>query len=244
MIRQQYNDISAIYDLLSEGDDGIIFFRHYLEDLLEKLPERAKILDCSCGTGNHAIWLSKLGYDVHASDISDGMIATSREKAEQEGLQIHFFQASWEELAKKINEHFDLVVCPGNSLSHATSFAMLEDALKAIRKITKPGGSFFFDMRNWEKTYAENLLVDQEFQVKGKDGMYDVQYRYNIGGWNEKGQMFVDVRPEGKGQYTHFEFDYLSIGYHQFYEALLRAGFEQVNREFFPGEEYYFAVAK
>jgi 2-polyprenyl-3-methyl-5-hydroxy-6-metoxy-1,4-benzoquinol methylase len=244
MIRQQYNDISALYDLLSEGDDGIIFFRHYLEGLLEKLPEKAKVLDCSCGTGNHAIWLSKQGFDVYASDISDGMINTSRAKAEHEGLSIHFFQASWEELAEKTNEQFELVVCPGNSLSHATSFAMLEDALKAIRKITKPGGSFFFDMRNWEKTYAENLLEDQEFQVEGKDGMHDVRYRYNIRGWNEKGQMFVDVRPEGNEKYTHFEFDFLSIGYQQFHEALLDAGFEQVSREFFLREEYYFAIAK
>jgi glycine/sarcosine N-methyltransferase len=244
MIRNQYNNISVLYDLLSEGDDGMLYFRLYVEERMKDLPKGAGILDCSCGTGNHAIWFSRKGYNVHASDISEGMIDCSKKKAEKEGVDIKFFRSSWEELPDNTNEHFDLVVCPGNSLSHVLSMEMLQGSLNAIRKIVKPGGSLFFDLRNWEKTFEENNIPDQDFQVKGKEGVFDVRYSYKINGWNTPCQMFVDVRPAEEEEYTHYAFDFFPFGFYQLYDALLEAGFENVERGFFPSEEYYFVVAK
>ncbi len=244
MIREQYTNISAIYDMLSEGDDGSIFFRHYLENILNSLAKGARVLDCSCGTGNHAIWLARQDFEVHASDISEGMISTSQAKAEEEGLSIKFFRSSWEELPEMTDNQYDLVVCPGNSLSHALSFEMLESALHAIRKITKPGGYFYFDIRNWEKTFEEANLETQDFQVEGKNKLYDVRYSYDIKGWNTQSTMFVDISPAGEGEYTQFSFDFLPFGYQQIHDILLKAGFSNVERGLFPGEEFYYAVAK
>ena len=41
----------------------------------------AKILDCACGIGTQAIGLATLGYNVTASDISDGELAQAAERA-------------------------------------------------------------------------------------------------------------------------------------------------------------------
>jgi ubiquinone/menaquinone biosynthesis C-methylase UbiE len=244
MIRKQYNDIAFIYDLLAEGDDGLIWFRHNLEPTLNKLPKGALVLDCSCGTGNHAIWLAEQGFDVHASDISDGMLEAAKEKAAKEGLSINFFQCSWEELPEKSICDFDLIVCPGNSLSHLPDLNMLDQIFPAFKKVLKPGGKFFFDIRNWEKTYAENALEDQQFQVEGKDGNYDVWYRYDMPEWNQCGQMHVDISPAGEENYQRFSFDFLPVGYPQLKEAAMRAGFEKIERGFFPNEDYYFVLAE
>ncbi len=222
----------------------MLYFRLYVEKELEGLPKGSSILDCSCGTGNHAIWFARQGFKVSASDISEGMIACSKDKAEKEGVKVNFFRSSWEELPVKTTELFDLVVCPGNSLSHLHSMEMMQQSLLAIRKIVKPGGSFFFDLRNWERTFEENNLPEQEFQVKSKNCVYDVKYSYKINGWNTRCEMFVDIRTAEEKEYTQYAFDFFPFGYYQIYEALLEAGFEDVERGFFPSEEYYFASAR
>lgn len=244
MIRNQYNNIASLYDMLSEGDDGMIWFRHNLESTLRSLPKKARVLDCSCGTGDHAIWLAKQGFEVHASDISDGMLSAAKDKAREENLDIHFFQCSWDELPGKTDSKFDLVVCPGNSLSHLSSLKQLDDAFIAIKKIIKNGGHFFFDIRNWEKTYAENALEEQQFKVKDKDGFYDVRYSYDMPIFNETGQMHVDISPAGQDAFQRYSFDFFPVTYQQFHEAALKAGFENIERGYFPNQDYYFMNAR
>ncbi|MBE9484687.1 MAG: class I SAM-dependent methyltransferase, partial [Bacteroidetes bacterium] len=108
-VQKQYNEIADLYDLLSEGDDGSIYFRLYVERVLKTFPKESVVLDSSCGTGDHAIWLARQGYRVFASDISDGMIAVASEKAKKEKLSISFFRSSWEELPEKTDEQFDMI---------------------------------------------------------------------------------------------------------------------------------------
>lgn len=235
MIRKQYNDIATLYDILSEGDDGMIWFRQSLEKVLKKIPEHASVLDCSCGTGNHAIWLAKQDYRVFASDLSEGMLEAAKEKAIQENLDISFFRSSWTELPETTNVQFDLVVSPGNSLSHLEDPSMAVEVFSSIRKILKPDGYFFFDIRNWEKTYEEKSLETQEFTAKGENGNFEVVYSYDIPVWNETGQMHVDIRNEGEDKYKRFSFDFLPVSYQQLHEAASYAGFENVERGYFPG---------
>ena len=45
--------------------------------------QTTSILDCACGIGTQAIGLALLGYDVTASDISDGEIAEAKARAEE-----------------------------------------------------------------------------------------------------------------------------------------------------------------
>jgi SAM-dependent methyltransferase len=243
-VREQYEKIAFIYDLLADGDDGMIWFKHHIEELLSKIPAHASVLDCACGTGNHAIWLAKQGYRVSASDISPAMIAEARKKSRREGMDIKFFQSSWEELPLKSDQRFDLVVCPGNSLSHLHDLAMLERSFVAFRQILKAGAPFFFDIRNWEKTYEENSLVAQEFRVESSNGIIEVKYRYDIRGWNEKGQMFVDLRKPGEKEYKTYTFDFLPVSFKKYHETFIKAGFEHTERGFFPGKDYYYVVAR
>jgi len=242
-VRKQYNEIADIYDLLSEGDDGGLYFRLYLEKVLKTLPKESIVLDSSCGTGDHAIWLTRQGYRVYASDISDGMIACAKEKADKDKLNIDFFRSSWEELTKKTKERFDLVIIPGNSLSHLENNDMMKNSFNNIRKVVKPGACFCFDLRNWEKTFEENSMPKQDFRVKGKDGVFNVRYSYEINGWNTLCRMFVDIRRANEEEYKQYVFDFFPIGYLQIHDALLEAGFESIEKQDYPDDDYYFAVA-
>ncbi len=48
----------------------------------------ARILDCACGIGTQAIGLAELGYDVTASDISEGEIAEGKKRAEERAMSL------------------------------------------------------------------------------------------------------------------------------------------------------------
>ena len=45
-----------------------------LDHLVRSLPSDARVLDCSCGTGQLAVGLAGLGLDVVATDASAGMV--------------------------------------------------------------------------------------------------------------------------------------------------------------------------
>src|SRR5215469_14902926 len=49
-----------------------------------------KILDVGCGTGRHAIELTKRGYNMTGIDLSESQLERAREKAEAENLTIDF----------------------------------------------------------------------------------------------------------------------------------------------------------
>ena len=49
-----------------------------------------KILDVGCGTGRHAIELSKRGYTITGIDLSETQLSRAREKAERNNLKINF----------------------------------------------------------------------------------------------------------------------------------------------------------
>lgn len=49
-----------------------------------------KVLDAGCGTGEHTMLLTRLGYDVLGIDFSPQAIAQARENAAQRGVDAHF----------------------------------------------------------------------------------------------------------------------------------------------------------
>ncbi|MBI4813820.1 MAG: methyltransferase domain-containing protein [Methanobacterium sp.] len=73
----------------------------------------SKILDVGCGTGRHAIELSKRGYHVTGVDLSENMLNRAREKASMAGVEIDFRLGDARSLP--FEGEFDLVImlCEG-----------------------------------------------------------------------------------------------------------------------------------
>ncbi len=106
-----------------------------------------KILDIGCGTGRHAIELTKRGYSVVGVDLSESMIKKAQEKATAEGLEIEFRQADARNLP--FEGEFDLVImlCEGGFPLMETdemNFQILQNAAKAL----KPEGKLIFTTLN------------------------------------------------------------------------------------------------
>lgn len=106
-----------------------------------------KILDVGCGTGRHAIELTKRGYQVTGIDLSAAQIERAKEKAAKEGLNIDFMVRDARQL--DFHEAFDaaIMLCEGGFPLMETdekNFEILQSVAKALR----PGSIFIFTTLN------------------------------------------------------------------------------------------------
>ncbi|MDD5422500.1 MAG: class I SAM-dependent methyltransferase [Candidatus Omnitrophota bacterium] len=94
-----------------------------------------KIIDIGCGTGRHAIELTKRGYNVTGVDLSGNQIKGAREKAEEARVTIDFQIQDARNLP--FDGEFDLAImlCEGGFSLMETdemNFEILKNATKAL----------------------------------------------------------------------------------------------------------------
>ncbi|MFC1933525.1 class I SAM-dependent methyltransferase [Chloroflexota bacterium] len=96
-----------------------------------------KILDIGCGTGRHAIELSKRGYNVQGIDLSDSQLARARVKAEKQGLRISFLKHDARNLPFENEYDLAIMLCEGAFPLMETdemNYEILRNATKSLRK--------------------------------------------------------------------------------------------------------------
>lgn len=119
-------------------------------DFLEKesgYDKSLKILDIGCGTGRHAIELTKRGYLVTGVDLSSSQLAYARQKAAEERLEIDFQQHDARNLP--FDREFDLAImlCEGGFPLMETD-EMNYDILKSATRSLKGRGKLIFTTLN------------------------------------------------------------------------------------------------
>ena len=77
MYTDSYAEWAADYDLFGEIDTLNVEERAFLDKTLAACGATT-VLDCACGTGQHLVMLSGLGYEVYGSDFSEEMLAVCR----------------------------------------------------------------------------------------------------------------------------------------------------------------------
>jgi 2-polyprenyl-3-methyl-5-hydroxy-6-metoxy-1,4-benzoquinol methylase len=119
-------------------------------DFLEKEFNKDKnlhILDVGCGTGRHAIELTKRGYRVTGIDLSESQLEQARQKAENESLTIDFQQHDARNLP--FNKEFDVAImlCEGGFPLMETD-EMNFEILKNVTQSLKDSCKFIFTTLN------------------------------------------------------------------------------------------------
>lgn len=99
-----------------------------------------KILDVGCGTGRHAIELTRRGYNVTGIDLSASQLTRARAKASAEGLTIDFLQHDARDLP--FSKEFDVAImlCEGGFPLMETdemNFEILESVTRALKDNSK-----------------------------------------------------------------------------------------------------------
>jgi SAM-dependent methyltransferase len=109
--------------------------------------KQIRILDIGCGTGRHAIELTKRGYNVTGVDLSESQLKRAREKAKALGLEIEFQLHDARKLP--FYNEFDLAImlCEGGFPLMETdemNYQILVSASSAL----KVGGKLIFTTLN------------------------------------------------------------------------------------------------
>ena len=111
----------------------------------------ASVLDCACGIGTQAIGLAELGYNVTASDISEGELAEAKIRATDANVEICFKSADFCALSKTFaEERFDIVIAMDNALPHMLTSKDLGRAVKSIANQMKENGIFVGSIRDYD----------------------------------------------------------------------------------------------
>ena len=135
---QKYDNESYTHGTLGECD--------FIEKEL-KSDKSLKILDVGCGTGRHAIELSKRKYIVTGIDLSETQLTRAREKAESNNLKIDFQKQDARNLP--FNNEFDIAImlCEGGFPLMETD-EMNFEILKSVTKSLRENGKFMFTTLN------------------------------------------------------------------------------------------------
>lgn len=127
----------------------------HLGAILSQGDER-RALDCSCGDGNQAVALAKLGWQVTATDFTEADLELAKQRALREHLTIQFQACDMRLLGEYFYEEFDWVVSC-YALDNIAEEGGIQQALKGINAALKPGGKCYIRLRDIEHERDKNL---------------------------------------------------------------------------------------
>ncbi|MBF0215849.1 MAG: class I SAM-dependent methyltransferase [Candidatus Omnitrophica bacterium] len=132
-----------------------------------------KIIDIGCGTGRHAIELTKRGYKVTGVDLSESQLTRAREKANERGVTIDF--EKHDARALPFDGEFDLAImlCEGGFPLMETdemNFEILKNAAKALNargKLIFTTLNGLFTLFHSVKEFYESVAKEGAAEYKG-----------------------------------------------------------------------------
>jgi SAM-dependent methyltransferase len=211
-----YDTLADVYDwlvpepLLSPEGSASAF-----DVVLDELPAGARVLDCACGTGTLAVGLALRGFEVTASDASEGMVERTRALAARHGVQVATAVRVWEELD---GGPFDAVFCVGNSITHARD---RRAALAAMCGVLRQDGLLAVTSRTWERPQAEGEEVVERHGRRAR-----VTHRWH------PGELEVAVSFEDDGTTYAERLAYSPFTHGELQDDLLAAGFTPAESTF------------
>tara|TARA_Y100000034_G_scaffold120563_1_gene163622 strand:+ start:545 stop:1291 length:747 start_codon:yes stop_codon:yes gene_type:complete len=165
-----YDRLAGFYDDLEFSKDN-----SKINKLLDEFFKKNKVksvLDITCGTGAQVIFLDKKGYDVVASDLSEGMLDIAKKKYPKlEWHQGDIRNAKYGE--------FDAVISIFNAIGHLSK-KDFEKAILNIKDNLRKGGFYIFDIFNLD-FMRNGGFIDHEFidTAKEIDGKKFVRFNKN-----------------------------------------------------------------
>jgi len=132
---------SVIFDQLYAGDSIIEYKRQRVRDhILNNARPNCDMLELNCGTGEDALYFAKRGYNIHATDISPGMLDVFRKKLEttQCSGNISIEECSFTDLDHMNNrKQFDYIYSNFGGLNCTGE---LGKVLQSLNELVAPGG--------------------------------------------------------------------------------------------------------
>jgi SAM-dependent methyltransferase len=180
---------AELYDLFY-ADKPYILEASFVQECLHRYGdgEFNRLLDIACGTGQHAIALNDLGFDIIGVDYSEDMIACARRKIKQR-RSLYFRVQDMRSLSVS-EKPFDAITCLFDSIGYVATNEGLIKALNGVYDHLRPGGLFIFEfwhagamLRKYEPTRVRrwstsggDILRISETELICRDQLSKVTY--------------------------------------------------------------------
>ena len=203
-----YGEFAALYDALMHGVD----YDGWASWLVERLRaggvdprptgggKPPLVLDCACGTGALTVRLSRLGYDVVGSDLSEDMLRAAQQKAMAAGLRIPFVRQDMRHVCA--HRPADAVTACCDGVNYLTSADDVCAFFRAAYAALRPGGLLLFDVSSAYKLSA--VLGGNTFGEDTPDCTYLWRNAF------DPATRLLEMRlafftPDGGGRYRRFD---------------------------------------
>lgn len=230
IIQKFYDDMASQYDKLfldwesTTKEQAELLNRLFRE---RSFATSSSILDCACGIGTQAIGLARMGYDVTASDISDGELSEAKERAEKNGVSICFKKADFRALSDIFDKKFDIIIAMDNALPHMLTEKDLSDAVKSIVCQIKDGGIFIASIRDYDDLLAKKPPYSPPYIHKTENGK-----RVSFQTWEWRGDLYrltqYIIDDEENLQISKFDCEYRATCREELTELLISHGCTKV----------------
>jgi ubiquinone/menaquinone biosynthesis C-methylase UbiE len=142
LYEDRYRQLGSQYHKLISKSE-LLVRREFLRVMKDGLfHPGAKLIDLGCGNGHNAFQFAQLGFQVTGVDIAPTAIGIATRLAAEKKLQIDFRVADVLRLADWADDSFDLADDIG-CLHMLVRTEHRQRYLKSVRRILRPGGSFF-----------------------------------------------------------------------------------------------------
>jgi SAM-dependent methyltransferase len=136
-----YDAIAELYDAWSRSVTEDVGF--YVDLAVEM---GGPVVELGVGTGRIAVPVAQAGVRVIGVDSSQAMLEVCRRRGEAAGVADLLDLRVGDLTKPPVREHVELVTSPFRALLHLESDAARLLALRAARKLLRPGGRFVFDV--------------------------------------------------------------------------------------------------
>jgi len=142
-----FDAYSAYYDLLYKDKDYASEAEYIAAQIRKQAPNAKRILELGSGTGAHAEYLAKMGFDVHGVDMSQTMLdrAEARKSALPEEVANRLSFSIGDARTVRTEQTYDAVISLFHVMSYQTTNDDLEAAFDTASVHLNKGGLFMFD---------------------------------------------------------------------------------------------------
>lgn len=196
------------------------------------------ILDCACGIGTQAIGLARLGYDVTASDISEGELKEAKKRAENNKVNISFAKADFRKLSDAFEQKFNIILAMDNALPHMLTKQDLEMAIESITERLNEGGIFVASIRDYDEILKNKPPYSPPYIHKTEKGK---RLSFQTWEWNYNNYKLTQyiINDEETLKISKFDCEYRAIKREELTNLLLKYGCSKVDWLFPQDSKFY-----
>jgi 2-polyprenyl-3-methyl-5-hydroxy-6-metoxy-1,4-benzoquinol methylase len=116
-----------------------------------------QILDIGCATGELSFQMANAGAKVTGIDLNEDLL--NQAKSNKIHPNLHFQTGNMLELETNFQPcQFDVVLCFGNTLVHLQTLGLIQQMLKGVFTVLKPGGRFLLQILNYDYILSEQVF--------------------------------------------------------------------------------------